>query len=102
MNMGSDVGHLNMYFTEEEPPTEVLGNKRHWWGKPGPKAMNNLGNKFSNPMGMMGENEGQEVRREDALLRNPECLAILKTIAQSQKDLKGQLDAQFRSLDANN
>ena len=35
INMGSEgVGHLSMYYTEEEPPIDFIGKRRHYFGKP--------------------------------------------------------------------
>jgi hypothetical protein len=35
--MGSEMGH-SMYYTETEPPMELIGKKRHHFGKPNAKA----------------------------------------------------------------
>jgi len=39
INMGSDGMYRSLYYTEEEPPLEVIGTKRHWWGKPSIKGI---------------------------------------------------------------
>jgi hypothetical protein len=37
--MGSDIGHLSMYYTEEEPNLEIIGKKRHFFARPSLKGM---------------------------------------------------------------
>ena len=37
--MGSELGHVSMYYTEDEPPMENIGKKRHFFGKPSLKGM---------------------------------------------------------------
>ena len=37
--MGSDGVHLSMYYTEDEPPLDIIGKKRHWFGKPSIRGM---------------------------------------------------------------
>jgi len=39
INMGSDLGHVSMYYTEDEPPMEYIGKKRHHFGRPSLKGM---------------------------------------------------------------
>jgi hypothetical protein len=39
INMGSDLGHVSMYYTEDEPPMEIIGKKRHYFAKPSLKGM---------------------------------------------------------------
>jgi hypothetical protein len=39
INMGSDMGHVSMYYTDDEPPVEIIGKKRHFFGKPSLKGM---------------------------------------------------------------
>jgi len=39
INMGSDLGHVSMYYTDEEPPTDLIGKRRHYFGKPSLKGM---------------------------------------------------------------
>jgi hypothetical protein len=37
--MGSELGHLSMYYTEEEPPIDFIGRRRHFFGKPSLKGI---------------------------------------------------------------
>ena len=37
LNQGSEIGQ-SMYYTEQEPPVELIGKKRHWFGKPNAKG----------------------------------------------------------------
>ena len=37
--MGSELGHLSMYYTEEEPPIDFIGRRRHYFGKPSLKGI---------------------------------------------------------------
>ena len=87
--MGSDIGQLNMYYTDDDPPMDVIGKKRHFFGKPGIKAINQVGAKFSNPMGGAVDN-AQGGR--PGILRNPDCINSLKIVSQSQRDLKNQIE----------
>ena len=53
----------------------------------------------------MGDNVnllGPGVSKEEAILKSPDAYAALKRINQSQRDIKGQLEIQFRSLDQGN
>jgi hypothetical protein len=42
--MGSELGHVSMYYTEEEPPFDLIGKKRHFFGKPSIKGMATIKN----------------------------------------------------------
>lgn len=37
LNQGSDIGQ-SMYYTEQEPPVELIGKKRHFFAKPSSKG----------------------------------------------------------------
>ncbi len=37
--MGSELGHVSMYYTEDEPPMDFIGKKRHHFGRPSLKGM---------------------------------------------------------------
>jgi len=60
--MGSDLGHVSMYYTEDEPPMEYIGKKRHHFGRPSLKGMAvNQGTgpqNMSQPRPFGGFNEG--------------------------------------------
>ena len=70
---------------------EVIGKKRHFFGRPGLKAVNQVGAKFSNPLTPGGEFQA-ELPRENLML-NPEVANALKQIAGSQKNLRSQLES---------
>jgi len=38
--MGSEMGQ-SMYFTEQEPPIDIIGKKRHFFAKPNQKGLAN-------------------------------------------------------------
>ena len=46
------MGPLSMYFTEEEPPLDIIGKKRHYFGKPSIRRVNaanqGIGNAINN------------------------------------------------------
>ena len=42
--MVSELGHVSMYYTEEEPPIDIIGKKRHFFGKPSIKGMATIKN----------------------------------------------------------
>jgi hypothetical protein len=54
--MGSDIGHVSMYYTDDEPPVELIGKKRHFFGKPSLKGMANAnqGTRSNMEEGIMG------------------------------------------------
>ena len=37
------MGHVSMYYTDDEPPVDIIGKKRHFFGKPSLKGMANAG-----------------------------------------------------------
>lgn len=107
--MGSDIGHVSMYYTEEEPPVELIGKKRHHFGKPSLKglAAGGQGNRSAIDEGNMGTSVDGAVMsqgtmsKDEALFKNSESFGALKKIYSSPKDLRVQLSNQFRSLDYN-
>mmetsp|Transcript_35577 Transcript_35577/g.54383 ORF Transcript_35577/g.54383 Transcript_35577/m.54383 type:complete len:87 (+) Transcript_35577:1430-1690(+) len=84
--MGSDVGHLSMYYTEDEPPIDFIGKKRHYFSKPSVKGMNQGGMRL--PMGGIASDRmgapfsdgfHPAIPREEVILKNPESqLAVRK------------------------
>jgi hypothetical protein len=51
--MGSEgIGHQSMYYTEEEPPMEFIGKKRHYFGRPSIKGIASV-----NPAGVKDPSE---------------------------------------------
>jgi hypothetical protein len=56
INMGSELGHMSMYYTEDEPPVDLIGKKRHFFGKPSLKGLanQNQGARSGIDDGMMG------------------------------------------------
>jgi hypothetical protein len=54
--MGSEIGHVSMYYTEDEPPVDTIGKKRHFFGKPSLKGLanQNQGTRSNIDDGIMG------------------------------------------------
>lgn len=83
--MGSELGHLSMYYTDEEPPIDFIGRRRHYFGKPSLKGITGQNANRSN----YGDQNTAHVSKEEALLRNAETLNALRKIMNSEKDLRG-------------
>jgi hypothetical protein len=88
INMGSDVGWLNLYYTDEDPPMDLIGKKRHYFAKPGLRAINKVGARFANPIAPHAEIGTQHVNKEDNLFRNPDSLNALKILVDSAENLE--------------
>ena len=108
--MGSDVGHLSMYYTEDEPPIEILGKKRHFFGKPSLRGITSIN---------QGIRQGQDIHADlneanamtmsaggfsgaasgEAIFKNPDSKEALRKICSSQSDLRMKFENQFRTLD---
>lgn len=86
--MGSEMGHVSMYYTEEEPPIDFIGKKRHFFGKPSIKGMATVKNT------QMELTTGNGPKDEAAI-------KAMQILVNSPKDLRGQLESQFRNLDHN-
>ena len=95
INMGSDIGHVSMYYTDDEPPVEIIGKRRHFFGKPSLKGMANAnqGTRSQMEEGIMGMSNDNisQVPKDEALFKNSESLNALKKIFTSPKDLRSQL-----------
>jgi hypothetical protein len=63
--MGSDMGH-SMYYTEAEPPIEIIGRKKHFFGKPNQKGQSqgNLSVIRQDEVINTGTNEQQPISSE--------------------------------------
>ena len=77
-----------MYYTEDEPPIDLIGKKRHFFGKPSIKGMATIKNT------QIEMNDGNAPKDEASL-------KALNILVNHPKDIRGQLDNQFRSLDHN-
>lgn len=82
--MGSELGHLSMYYTEEEPPIDFIGRRRHFFGKPSLKGITGQNANRSD----YGSQPMANVPKDEALLRNGENLNLLRKIISSEKDLR--------------
>ena len=69
INMGSDLGHVSMYYTRDEPPTDFIGKKRHWFAQPSMKGMAPANLETAN-----------EKTGEEAMFGNPECLKAMSLL----------------------
>lgn len=87
-----------MYYTEEEPPIDLIGKKRHFFGKPSLKGI--TGNTAVRSNYNDSGQDGQP-NKVETLLKNQETLDSLRKIYSSDRDIKSQLENQFRSLDQN-
>lgn len=108
--MGSDVGHLSMYYTEDEPPIEVLGKKRHYFGKPSLRGITSINQGIrqgqdvpgelndANPMAMSAGGFSA-VPSGEAIFKNPDSKEALRKICSSSSDLRAKFENQFRTLD---
>ena len=112
INMGSEgVGHLSMYYTEEEPPIDFIGKRRHYFGKPsirgitsvnqagfrgtqGDPSETNFGGGATSAAGFSNVPSGQ------VILRNPESSEALRNLCSSSTDLRQKFENQFRGIDA--
>lgn len=60
----SDLSQQMMYFTEDEPPSELLGNKRHHFGRPSLRGYKQNPYRSQTPTAL----------KEDVILQNPEAV----------------------------
>ena len=80
--MGSDLGHVSMYYTNAEPPNDFIGKKRHYFAQPSIKGMA--------PINADNANENEKVG-EDALFGNVETLKAM-TALYSNSQVKQMLE----------
>lgn len=104
INMGSDGVHLSMYYTEEEPPMDFIGKRRHFFGKPSIRGVTS-GNQVirGEPSEIVPNVSGggmSMVPSSQVILRNPESSDALRGLVGSQTDLRGRFESTFRALDA--
>ena len=85
--MGSDLGHVSMYYTSNEPPTDFIGKKRHWFAQPSIKGMAPANVETAN-----------EKVGEEAMFSNPDCLKAMSILYGNQQ-VKQMLENQLRSID---
>lgn len=81
-----------MFYTEEEPPLESVGSRRHYFGKPSLKGYK------QNPF----RTQTAGLLKEEVILQNPEAAGVLKKIYEMDHHMKVDLDAHFRQFDPNN
>ena len=75
-----------MYYTDDEPPTEALGTKRHYFCKPSLKGYK------QNPF----RTQTAGLLKEEVILQNLEAAAVLKQIYEMDHHMKIDLDSKFR------
>ena len=73
IQMGSEMGH-SMYYTEAEPPMELIGRKRHYFGKP-----NQRGQSQGN-LSVLRPDDGQNLNTIDQNQLNPEVQQLLQRL----------------------
>lgn len=69
--VGVDVSQQLMFFTDDEPPQDNLGSRRHYFGRPSLRGYKQ--NPFRN-----SANGGP--LKEEVILQNPEAYSVLRSI----------------------
>lgn len=87
----TDRSHV-LYYTDDDPPAESIGNKRHFFGKPSLKGYK------QNPF----RTQTASLLKEEVILQNLEAAAVLKKIYEMDHHMKIDLDSKFRVHDPNN
>lgn len=101
--MGSDGVHLSMYYTEEEPPMDFIGKRRHYFGKPSIRGVTSGNQVIRGEPSEIPQNVSggiSMVPSSQVILRNPESSEALRGLVGSQTDLRGRFESTFRALDA--
>lgn len=80
------MGH-SMYYTEQEPPIESIGKKRHFFGKPSQKGQSQ-GN-----LSMTRQDEGQQEAHLTA-----EIVSLVQRLL-STKGVRSNLEINFKNAD---
>ena len=75
------MGHVSMYYTEEEPPIELIGKKRHFFAKPSIKGI----------AAVTGGARNDIAEDDQAMFGNNETFEALKKIYMSPLNLRAQL-----------
>lgn len=101
INMGSDIGHISMYYTEDEPPMDFVGKKRHFFGKPSLKGMAAQNQPLKTNPQTSGQNTAYvsqapmsdlgavtTVSKEESMFKNQEVLSAFRRICTSPKELR--------------
>ena len=79
-----------LFFTDEEPPQEFIGTRRHFFGRPSLKGYK------SNPF----RAQTPAMLKEEVILSNAEALSVLRRLAElEQGPQKLDLESKFRSFD---
>ena len=90
---------------------EVLGKKRHYFGKPSLRGITSINQGIrqgqdvpgdlndANPMAMSAGGFSA-VPSGDAIFKNPDSKEALRKICSSSSDLRAKFENQFRTLDA--
>ena len=81
-----------VYYTEEDPPKEQFGSRRHFFARPSLKGYK------QNPF----RTQTAGLLREEVVLQNPEAAAVLRKIYEADHLRRADLDARFRAFDPNN
>lgn len=92
LNMGngqSDVSNQMLFFTDEEPPHDTIGSKRHFFGRPSLKGYK------ANPF---RSNTPQQLK-EDVILQNPVAVNVLRRLFEIDQQYKLDLDSKFHACD---
>lgn len=85
-----------MYYTEDEPPMEFIGKRRHYFGRPSIKgiaSVNPAGVKDPSEVGFgiqTGSQAGfsQNPSAAGPVMKNPESSEAFRNLTGSQKDLR--------------
>jgi hypothetical protein len=71
-NAGYDVSQQMMYFTDDEPPTECIGSKRHHFSRPSLRGYK------QNPF--RTSQQAPAALKEEVILSNSEAVSIMRRI----------------------
>ena len=80
-----------LFFTDEEPPGDMMGGKRHFFGRPSLKGYK------QNPF-RAGSGGTPGALKEDVILSNPEAVSVLRRLAEIEGG-RGELERRFRDSD---
>ena len=81
-----------LFFTDEDPSPDFMGNRRHFFGRPSLKGYK------QNPF--RAQTPG--VLKEEVILQNPEAVSVLRKIYELEQNMKLGLDQKFHLYDPSN
>lgn len=82
----SDIANQMLFFTDEEPPQEVIGAKRHFFGRPSLKGYKANPFRASTPQQL----------KEEVILQNPLAVSVLRRISDLDQQFKLDFEGKFQ------